>query len=58
MSKRTTKQNAQKQNAVPGWLPIVDDALHGVLQSVLYYLPTNGGVELREENIKFWGRGG
>jgi hypothetical protein len=57
-TKRTTKKNAKNQNAVPGWLPLVDDDLNWLLPQVLYYLPINGGVELREENMKFWGRGG
>jgi hypothetical protein len=53
-TQRTTKKNAQIAERRPeiGYQP-VDDALRGLLSQVLYCLPINGGVELREESIEF-----
>jgi len=58
-TQRTTKKNAQIAERRPeiGYQP-VDDALPWLLSQVLYCLPINGGVELREENIKFCDRRG
>jgi hypothetical protein len=53
-TQRTTKkerQNARTPSHL-GYQP-ADDALPWLLSQVLYCLPINGGVELREESIEF-----